>query len=658
MTSLRCFLLPVVILILGLFASAVQARARGRAFPRPGDLASGLLVQGRTISTKEGRWAGAAYARALKEADFDPHLDDELFGDSKEVFKELEPLPVENRVIGPLPLDLEIAGGDNDEDYGDSEGGGTLAHMLDKVLEKEFPDEELHKDVNRTSISNFNSSVEAQNAVLETVARVSTHKIDSNESQAHSFELGDLIKTDKTGDAEDVERLIDAEDNVFVISNPANGNMMLQQDLKFIADLVIVIVSAAVGGVLFALLGQPVITGYIAAGSLIGPGCLGLINELVQVETLAQLGVVFLLFALGLEFSAAKLRVVQNVAVFGGLLQIGLFMAVCGALAQLAGGNVSEGIFVGAFMSMSSTAVVLKCLGEKGSMSSLPGQITVGTLILQDCCVGMLFALLPILGGGNFAQGVISMSREVMLLGMFLALATLAARLLLPRVLELVARLSAQSNELFQLFAIAFCLAVAWVTDQCGLSVELGAFAAGVMISSTQYQEHTLHQVEPVRNVFAALFLSSIGMLMNPTFLWQHKDILCLSVVLVFVVKTTLVTTVVRGFGYSLRTALMVGISLAQIGEFAFVLLSRASNVNLIERRVYLLLLGTTALSLVTTPIMFRLMPSIINCGVSLNWLRPEQDTGRSREVVKLEANGSEQADWETELTLLQRESQ
>eukprot|EP00243_Klebsormidium_subtile_P010895 TRINITY_DN5975_c0_g1_i3.p1 TRINITY_DN5975_c0_g1~~TRINITY_DN5975_c0_g1_i3.p1 ORF type:complete len:652 (+),score=161.58 TRINITY_DN5975_c0_g1_i3:409-2364(+) len=633
MTSFKGFLLLVVFLVLGLSAKAVQARVRGRAFSRPGDFASRLLAQERTTSADGEGLVEAAYARSLKEVDFDRYSDAELSGQPNEVSKESEPLPKNQRVVGPFPLDPEIGGGDEDEDSADPEGVATLAHMLDQVLEKEFPDEELHKDVNSTTVSNFNSSVEAQNAVLETVARVSVHKSDSNESLAHTFELGDLIKTDKTGEVEDVERLIDAEDNVFVISNPAKGNMMLQQDLKFIADLVIVIVSAAVGGIVFALLGQPVITGYIAAGSLIGPGCLGLINELVQVETLAQLGVVFLLFALGLEFSAAKLRVVQNVAIFGGLLQIGLFMAVCGALAQLAGGNVSEGIFVGAFMSMSSTAVVLKCLGEKSSMGSLPGQITVGTLILQDCCVGMLFALLPILGGGDIAQGVISMSREVMLLGMFLVLATLAARLVLPRLLALVAGLSAQSNELFQLFAIAFCLAVAWVTDQCGLSVELGAFAAGIMISSTQYQEHALHQVEPVRNVFAALFLSSIGMLMNPTFLWQHKDILCLSVVLVFVIKTTLVTIVVRGFGYSLRTALMVGISLAQIGEFAFVLLSRASNVDLIERRVYLLLLGTTALSLITTPIMFRLMPSIIQCGVSLTWLRPEPDTGRSREV-------------------------
>lgn len=174
-----------------------------------------------------------------------------------------------------------------------------------------------------------------------------------------------------------------------------------------------VIVSATCGGIAFACAGQPVLTGYLLAGSVVGPGGFNVVSEMVQVETVAQFGVIFLLFALGLEFSTAKLRVVRAVAVLGGLLQVMLFMCLCGITALLCGGKSSEGVFVGAFLSMSSTAVVLKFLMEKNSTNALHGQVTIGTLILQDCAVGLLFALLPILGGtSNFVQGLISMTKS------------------------------------------------------------------------------------------------------------------------------------------------------------------------------------------------------------------------------------------------------
>jgi Kef-type K+ transport system membrane component KefB len=159
--------------------------------------------------------------------------------------------------------------------------------------------------------------------------------------------------------AEDTPTLIDRKDNVFIISNSKSKYPVLQLDLRLISDLVVVIVSATCGGIAFACAGQPVITGYLLAGSIIGPGGLNFISEMVQVETVAQFGVVFLLFALGLEFSTAKLKVVRSVAVLGGLLQILLFMFLCGITVSLCGGKRSEGVFVGAFLSMSSTAVVI-----------------------------------------------------------------------------------------------------------------------------------------------------------------------------------------------------------------------------------------------------------------------------------------------------------
>eukprot|EP01018_Ginkgo_biloba_P016915 Gb_25292 [translate_table: standard] len=509
---------------------------------------------------------------------------------------------------------------------------GSIADMFDRVLEKEFAEKEQPEG---TDVSSFNSSVADQQAVLETVARVTHDKPKKNDTQeengTRSFQLQDVFNLDENG-ADDMPTLIDRKDNVFIMSNPKSKYPILQLDVRFISDLVVVIVSAAIGGIAFACLGQPVITGYLLAGSIIGPGGLSFVSEMVQVETVAQFGVVFLLFALGLEFSSTKLRVVGSVAVLGGLLQILLFMCLCGITALVCGAKSSEGVFVGAFLSMSSTAVVLKFLMERSNVNALHGQVTVGTLILQDCAVGLLFALLPVLGGNSgLLQGLMSMMKSLVVLSMFLTAASVLSWSFVPRFLKLMIRLSSQTNELYQLASVAFCLLVAWCSDKLGLSLELGSFAAGVMISTTDFAQHTLEQVEPIRNLFAALFLSSIGMLIHVQFLWNHVDILLASVILVIIAKTLVVTIVVKGFGYSIRTAFLVGMSLAQIGEFAFVLLSRASNLHLVEGKLYLLLLGTTALSLVTTPLLFKMIPAIMHLGVLMHWFPPD---GNQTEVV------------------------
>ncbi|KAH9647427.1 K(+) efflux antiporter 5 [Citrus sinensis] len=421
-----------------------------------------------------------------------------------------------------------------EEDSGD----GSIAKMFDRVLEKEFPDNEQSSGSDGSS---FNSSVADQQAVLETVAKITHEKMKRNDTQeangTRPFQFQDVFFSDQE-DSDDEMTLID----------------------------------------------KKVIVGYLLAGSIIGPGGLKFISELVQVETFAQFGVVFLLFALGLEFSLTKLKAVGHVAVLGGLLQIAIFMFLCGITAALCGAKLSEGVFVGSFLSMSSTAVVVKFLVEQNSNNALHGQVTIGTLILQDCAVGLLFALLPVLGGNSgLLQGMVSMGKLLLVLSIYLTVTSILSWSFVPRFLKLMIQLSSQTNELYQLAAVAFCLLSAWCSDKLGLSLELGSFMAGVMISTTDFAKHTLDQVEPIRNLFAALFLSSIGMLIHVHFLWNHVDILLASVILVIIVKTAVGTIVTKLFGYSMRTSFLVGVSLAQIGEFAFVLLSRASNLHLVE---------------------------------------------------------------------------
>ncbi|XAR71782.1 hypothetical protein NMG60_11018194 [Bertholletia excelsa] len=512
---------------------------------------------------------------------------------------------------------------------------GSIAQMFDRVLEKEFSDNDQPEDADKSS---FNSSVADQEAVLETVAKIPMRRERRMKLMrqiysifgTRSFQFNDVFSLE-TEDSDDTTTLIDKKDNVFVMSNKQKSKYpVLQLDLRLISDLVVVIVSAAIGGIIFSCLGQPVIVGYLLAGSIIGPGGLKF-SEMVQVETVAQFGVVFLLFALGLEFSLAKfafLKAVGPVAVIGGLLQIAILLFFFGIIAVLCGAKLSEGIFVGCFLSMSSTAVVVKFLVDRNSSNTLHGQVTIGTLIFQDCAVGLLFALLPVLGGNSgILQGMVSMGRLLLVLSLYLFIASILTWSFVPRFLKLMIKLSSQTNELYQLASVAFCLLSAWCSDKLGLSLELGSFLAGVMISTTEFAQHTLDQVEPIRNLFAALFLSSIGMLIHVHFLWTHVDILLASVILVVAVKTTIAAMVTKAFGYSSKTSFLVGVMLAQIGEFAFVLLSRASSLHLVEGKVYLLLLGTTALSLVMTPVLFKLIPAMMHFGVLLHWFPSESST-------------------------------
>ena len=528
----------------------------------------------------------------------------------------------------------------------------TLAAQFEKVLAKEFNDKDGTESKGMASEGagrSFNRSIALQGATLETVVRVSRSK-----SPSFPLESANNVGVSRiSGNAQEnsslgkfrrsiakissrvftysvlnhipeheifVERLIDSSDNEFVISNPKNGTMELQQDHRLITDIVIIICAATIGAAVFGALGQQFITGFLLSGSLIGPGGFGLVVELVQVETLAQFGVVFLLFSLGVEFSISKLRHVKNVSILGGSIEVLLAMLLCGVLSDFSGAPTKEGIFIGGFLSMSSTTVVVKCLMERDEMSTLHGQITLGTLILQDCTIGLLFALLPVLGGSHgVVDGVVSLIQTVITMVFFLVLCIFITRYVICHFMRAVFTFS---SELFQLVLIAFCLLIAWLSDHIGLSIELGAFIAGVMVSSTTFSEQALTKIEPIRNLFAALFLTAIGMIMNPYFLWVHLDVLFATLLIIIVFKCSLITLVVRAFGYNFRTSFTVGMSLAQVGEFSFVLLSRASAVGLVHRKLYLLLLGSTALSLIATPVLFKLSRQVLHFGALMHWLK------------------------------------
>ncbi|MFN6180411.1 MAG: cation:proton antiporter [Dolichospermum sp.] len=397
----------------------------------------------------------------------------------------------------------------------------------------------------------------------------------------------------------------------------------MQEDFRLIVDLVSVFAVAACGGLLAALLKQPVLLGYIIGGMVVGPTGLGLIKEIVQVETLAQFGVAFLLFALGVEFSLTELKKVKAIALGGGTLQIILTILVtvlvCGVTGAW-GTLPAKGVFLGSILSLSSTAVVLKCLMERNETETPHGQVMLGILVVQDLALGLMLAVLPALHQPGEAIGV-AVVMALVKIGLFAAGAYAAGIWLIPRLLRLLA--GTESKELFLLGVVTICLGIALLTEYLGLSIEMGAFVAGLMISEVEYADETLTIVEPLRDIFASLFFAAIGMLIDPVFLWQNLELILGLVALVFVGKFLIITPLVRLFRYPLKTALIAGLGLAQIGEFSFVLASEGQALGLVSRRIYLLILGTTAVTLMLTPFILRLLPFLFDFAESIPWLKP-----------------------------------
>lgn len=394
----------------------------------------------------------------------------------------------------------------------------------------------------------------------------------------------------------------------------------MPEDFRLIVDLVLVLAAATIGGLLASLLRQPAILGYLIGGIIVGPGGLGVIKELIQVETLAQFGVAFLLFALGVEFSFAELKKVQGISLGGGGLQIIFTILITALTMGILGWDTSpiQGIFLGAILSLSSTAVVLKCLMERNEMASPQGQIMLGILVVQDLALGLMLAVLPALNqpqGGVIFEAV---GRSLLLIGLFALGAVVAGIWVIPKLLQFLAK--TESKELFLLGVVALCLGIALLTEHLGFSIEMGAFVAGLMISEVEYADQTLTYVEPIRDIFAALFFVAVGMLIDPVFLWEHLELIIGLMLLIVAGKTLIIIPIVKLFGYSWRTSIITGLGLAQIGEFSFVLASAGQGLGLVSRRVYLLIVGTTALTLMITPFILQFAPKL------LDWIEEKWD--------------------------------
>ncbi|MBF2063127.1 MAG: cation:proton antiporter [Calothrix sp. C42_A2020_038] len=386
-----------------------------------------------------------------------------------------------------------------------------------------------------------------------------------------------------------------------------------------ILDFTTVLATSALGGYLVNRLRQPVLLGYLVSGMIIGPFGFKLLSDVTRIQSLAAIGVAFLLFALGVEFSLSELKRVKDIALKGSLLQITLTTVIVAIFTVLLGWveGVIQGLFLGVVLSLSSTAVVLKTLTERGETFTLHGQVMLAILIVQDLALGLMLALLPALKKPEsiwFAVGFTSLEVVV-----FLALAIVCGRWIVPSLINRIA--ATENTELFLITVIALCLGIALVTAKLGLSIEMGAFVAGLMISEIEYSDHALTKFLPLRDTFGCLFFASIGMLINPVILVQNLGLILGLVTIVMLGKAIIVLPIILKFGYSFKTAVITSLGINQIGEFSFVLALAGLKQGLITEKTYLLLLGTTAITLVLTPIWLNIAPNLADKMTEIHFL-------------------------------------
>ena len=337
----------------------------------------------------------------------------------------------------------------------------------------------------------------------------------------------------------------------------------------FLTQIAALVVAGAVIGYVCARLRIVPIVGFLLAGVLIGPNALGVVREREIIDAAAELGVILLLFTIGIEFSIGRLMGIRRLVLLGGSLQVFAAVGVTTGLLLLAGVELRAAVFTGLLVSLSSTAIVLKLLGDRGSTGSATGQTSLGLLIFQDLAVVAMVLLLPVLGGGD-EDGAGGLARALLTAGAVIAVTLVVARRVMPPVLEAVAR--ACSPEVFLLSVIALCLGTAYLTALAGVSVSLGAFLAGLVVSESRHSAHALGEVLPLQILFSATFFLSIGTLLDVRFLLEEPMLVLAAVALVLVVKSLTTAGAVVATGMGAATAASAGLLLAQVGEFAFVL--------------------------------------------------------------------------------------
>lgn len=377
------------------------------------------------------------------------------------------------------------------------------------------------------------------------------------------------------------------------------------EDLSLLASMALVLGVALGTGLLLSLLKLPMILGYLTAGTVIGPYGLGLVEHIEDVEMLATVGVVLLMFTLGLELSPRTLRRVGRVVILGGIAQIAATTVLGFAIGFLFEWSVKESVLFGFFISMSSTVIVMKLLLDRGDLGSTHGRIMIGILLVQDLSVVPIMAVLPSLEKSGMAL-LTDLGWALLKADAFLVAVLILGGWGLPRLVKRV--VLRRSRELFLLAVVCVCFGAGFAAYHLGLSIALGAFLAGLLLSESDYAHQARADIRPLRDVFSVLFFVALGMLADPAFIADNPVKIVIVVVAVVIGKFAIVTLILRAFGHGAKTDLFAGGGLFQIGEFSFVLAALALSEHLISDDLYATIMATAFITILLTPFSMTLI--------------------------------------------------
>jgi CPA2 family monovalent cation:H+ antiporter-2 len=378
--------------------------------------------------------------------------------------------------------------------------------------------------------------------------------------------------------------------------------------MGILEHIVIVIGVGAVVSILFERLRLPAIAGLLAAGALIGPFGLGLVDSGESIETLARVGVVILLFSIGLEFSLSRFGRIAKLVAVGGLLQVSLTTGAVLGLALALGFSPQKGLLFGFALALSSTAIVLRALSERGEIDAPHGRFVVGTLVFQDLSVVPMVLVIPILATGG-SGALLDVGLALGKAAAMVVAAVVLSKLLVPRLFALVD--AGRSRETFVLAVLAVCGGTAWLTSAAGLSLELGAFLAGLVLAETDYGHRALSDVLPLRDVLMSIFFVSLGMLFDPRIVLAHPGEVGLVLGVLLLGKGIIAAFTALLMRFPARAAFLAGVGLAQFGEFGFVLIQLGEKVGLATAEESAIVLAAGVVSMFVTPLAVRAAPHI-----------------------------------------------
>lgn len=375
-----------------------------------------------------------------------------------------------------------------------------------------------------------------------------------------------------------------------------------------LSDLLIVFLFA--GAVVFLLyrVKVPTVVGFLVTGVLIGPHGLSLVSDAERISLLAEIGVVVLLFTVGLEFSLSRLLAMRRMTWQIGVPQILLCIGVSVLATWWYLGTLSQSLFVGMLVAMSSTAIVLKILAERADLSTLHGRINLSVLILQDLLVPVCVLLIPLLAPRGAGEPT---DWSALPIGLAVVGAILVAgKYLVPPLLDQIVR--TRNREIFIIAIFVLCIGTATLTAQVGMSLALGAFLAGMILADSEYGHQTMAEVLPFRDTLSSLFFVSVGMLLDLNFIKEHALLIAVSVVALQILKFLSVALPTALSGYPLRNAVFAGVATAQVGEFSFVMATKGQEVGLLNTHDYQIFLAASVITMGLTPFLINSGPRVV----------------------------------------------